>query len=257
MIGVLGGMGPESTAYTYLRMVRYCQEKYGARRDSDYPPIIIYSMPIPDVVEKEPDAALLPMLEGGISKLKAAGADFCIIPCNSVQAFVPRLRKDSVVLSIIEETVKEATKSGILRWGLLGTKAAIRSRVYQEAFGKGGLEILEPSEGQQEIVTRAITTILSGKNYDDAREILLAAVGSLKKRGAEGVVLACTDLPIVIQKAEGVRLLDTADIIARAAVEYWRKSKAPGDEVVRRTTTDLEPAGSKPGLSSSEAPGEN
>ena len=71
MIGVLGGMGPESTAYTYVRMIRYCQEKYGAVRDSDYPPILIYNMPILDVVGQEgSEKELLPLLAQGILKLK-------------------------------------------------------------------------------------------------------------------------------------------------------------------------------------------
>ena len=226
MIGILGGMGPESTAYTYMRMVRYCQKKYGAVRDSDYPPIIIYSMPVPDVVEKEPKrSALLPMLEDGISRLVRAGADFCIIPCNSMQRFVPSLRKNATVLSIVEETLEEARAAGIREWGLLGTGSTIRSGVYQKAFGNAGLETLEPNGEEQRKVTETIMGILGGKDCDGAKKILLSSVGALRRRGAGGVILACTDLPIVLQKADGVTLLDTADIIARAAVDYYLEKK--------------------------------
>jgi len=225
MIGVLGGMGPESTAYTYVRMIRYCQEKYGAVRDSDYPPILIYNMPILDVVGQEgSEKELLPLLAQGILKLKGAGADFCIIPCNSVQKFVPKLREDATMLSIVEETLKEAKKSGIKKWALLGTNTTVKSRIYQEAFGKAGFGIVIPSDAGQAKVTGAIMAILSGKNFGKARETLLDVLGPLKSRGAEGAILACTDLPIVLQDAEGMKLLDTADIIARAAVDYYRRS---------------------------------
>lgn len=222
MIGVLGGMGPESTAYTYVRMIRYCQEKYGAVRDSDYPPILIYSLPIPDVMEQEGnEEEILPLLRQGILKLKDAGAEFCIVPCNSIQKFVPKLRENTAMLSIVEETLKEANNSSIKKWALLGTNATVKSRIYQEAFGKAGFDIITPSDAEQAKVTEAIMTILSGKNFDKARKILLDALGSLKSRGVGGAILACTDLPIVLQEADGMKLLDTADIIARAAVDYY------------------------------------
>lgn len=225
MIGVLGGMGPESTAYTYMRMIRYCQEKYDAMRDSDYPPIFIYSMPTPDVVEKEwSERDLLPLLRQGILKLNSSGADFCIIPCNSVQKFVPKLRKSATILSIVEETLKEAKKNRIGKWGILATGTTIKSQVYQDAFGKAGIDVAIPSDAEQTKVNKAIMAILSGKNFGKARKMLLEVLGSLKRRGTGGAILACTDLPIVLQDVEGMKLLDTADIIAKAAVDYYRRS---------------------------------
>lgn len=225
MIGVLGGMGPESTAYTYMRMIRYCQEKYGAVRDSDFPPIFIYNMPIPDVVEQNANASeLLPLLSKGVLKLKGAGADFCIISCNSVQKFVPKLRESAAILSIVEETLKQAKKSDIKKWALLATSTTIKSRIYQDEFEKAGIDLIIPSDAEQAKVTEGIMTIMSGKNFGKAREVLLGILDSLKSRGAEGAILACTDLPIVLQDADGMELLDTADIIARAAVDYYRRS---------------------------------
>ena len=226
MIGVLGGMGPESTAYTYAMMIRYCQERYGARYDSDFPPILIYSMPIPDVVEEGGnDAELLCLLEAGIRKLMAAGADFCIIPCNTVQGFVPALRKSTNVLSIVEETLKEARESGLKRWGVLGTEVTLRKGCFQWAFREAGLEVLEPGQERQKEITAAIREILAGGRNAQAKERLLSVISSMREEGAEGIVLACTDLPIALQEAEGVKLLDTAGIIARAAVDQYKREQ--------------------------------
>jgi aspartate racemase len=223
MIGILGGMGPESTAYTYKKMITYCQEKYGAKLDSDFPPIFIYSMPIPDVVEEgSDDAVVLALLEAGIGKLKAVGSDFCIIPCNTVQGFVPALRKNADLLSIVEETLKEAKDTGISRWGILCTEVTLRKGYYQRSLSDSGLEVLEPTTEQQKEVTAAIRDILAGNRKAEARERLLTVASAMRNNGAEGIILACTDLPIVLQKAEGLVLLDTVDIIARAAVDYYK-----------------------------------
>jgi len=221
MIGMLGGMGPESTAYTYMRMVRYCQEKFKAKLDSDFPPIIVYSLPIPDVVEKgSNDIEMLAILEKGVETLKTAGADFSFIACNTVQCFIPELRKKADMLSIVEETLKEAKKTNSSQWGILATEVTISKGVYQEAFSGAGLSIIEPDTGNQAEVTKAIREILEGNKNDSARKRLLPVVSSLKKRGAEGIILACTDLPIVLSgEANGLKTIDTADIIAKAAID--------------------------------------
>ena len=224
MIGVLGGMGPESTVYTYAMMIRHCQKKYGAKYDSDFPPILIYNMPIPDVVEgDDKDAELLFLLEKGMKKLTAAGADFCIIPCNTMQGFVPALRKNTNVISIVEETLKEAKESGLKRWGILGTEMTLRKGYFQRAFREAGLETLEPKAEHQKEITAAIREILAGGRNAQAKQRLLSVISFMREEGAEGIVLACTDLPIVLQEAQGVKLLDTADIIAKAAIDYYKR----------------------------------
>lgn len=227
MIGVLGGMGPESTAYTYMQMIRYCQERYGAKLDGDFPPILLYSMPIPDVVEQGADnIEILRLLEGGIAKLKSAGAMFSIIPCNTVQSFIPELRKKADILSIIEETLKEAEKTNIKNWGVLATEVTIGNGLYQKKFNDNALSIIEPDNANQAEVTLAIREILKGNKNERARERLMKVVLSLNQSGAEGILLACTDLPIVLSEKEvKLKTIDTADVIARAAVDYYRKLK--------------------------------
>ena len=227
MIGMLGGMGPESTAYTYMRMVRYCQKKFGAKLDSDFPPILIYSMPVPDVVEKgRGDSEVLARLEAGVGKLRDAGAEFSFIACNTMQGFVPALRKKADLLSIVEETVKEAEKTYITNWGILATEVTVGKGFYQKAFTKAGISIVEPDSTTQEKVTMAIRDILTGGKDATALEKLLDAASSLRKNGAKGILLACTDIPIVLSgKVVGLKTLDTADVIAKAAVDRYYSSK--------------------------------
>ncbi len=227
MIGILGGMGPESTAYTYMRIIRRCQEDYGARLDSDFPQIMMYSMPVPDVVEEgSDDAAVLALLDEGIGKLVQAGASFSFIACNTMQGFVPALRKKYPMLSLVEETAACAKRSGIRSWGLLGTEVTIRKGYYQRALGEAGIRAIVPDNDSQFQVTKAIREILSGTGIGRPRERLRSVVKGLFAEGAEGVVLACTDLPIAFaRKDAGVPILDTADISANAALLRWRGAR--------------------------------
>lgn len=230
MIGILGGMGPESTAYTYMRIIRRCQEEYGAKLDSDFPPIMVYSMPVPDVVEKgSDDGEVMRLLEEGVGKLAAAGASFSFIACNSMQGFVPELRKKYAMLSLVDETVARAKSSGIGKWGLLATEVTLGKGYYQRALEDAGMRALVPDGGGQGQVTQAIREILAGGNMEAPRKRLRSVVESLSSYGAGGVILACTDLPIAIPgKDAGIPILDTADISAAAALSRWRRGRGMG-----------------------------
>jgi aspartate racemase len=223
-IGMLGGMGPESTSYTYMRMIRYCQERYGASLDSDFPQILIYSMPIPDVVEEGSiDAQILSLLGQGIGKLDRAGASFSLIACNTMQGFIPDLRKRFDMLSLVEETAREAGSSNLKRLGILATEVTLRKGFYQQALSGAGVETILPDRKMQSEVTKAIRLILSGSGIAQARSALIRVADSFERQGADGVVLACTDLPIAFRgKDTSLAVLDTADICARAAVERYR-----------------------------------
>jgi aspartate racemase len=223
MIGILGGMGPESTAYTYMRMVRYCQEELGSSLDSGFPPIVMFSMPVQDVVEEgSDDDAVRSALGRGLSVLERAGASFSLIACNTMQGFVPELRNRYALMSLVEETVKAAGRSRVRNWGLLSTEVTARKGYYQEAFRSRGMALAVPERAAQAQVTKAIREILSGADMARAGERLMSVSRCLEADGAEGLVLACTDLPIAMQGREtGMAVLDTADIVAKAAVKRY------------------------------------
>ncbi|MEK6981774.1 MAG: amino acid racemase [Candidatus Micrarchaeota archaeon] len=219
-IGILGGMGPESTAHTYMKMIEYCQKEYGAKQDADFPPIVIYSCPIPDVVNiNNKEVELLENLESGIDLLKNAGCKFAIIPCNSVQSFLPVLSKKLPIISIVEETIEELTKLGIKKVGLLATQTTLSKRIYQQALEKQGIEMILP-ENQKE-VTEVIRKILEGKK-EETKEKLYNIINNLKRKGAGAVILACTDLPLIVDKKDfDIAILDTVEILAKAAVKKY------------------------------------
>jgi aspartate racemase len=223
VIGILGGMGPEATADLYMRIVRICQEKYKAKYDSDYPQMIINSIPLPDVVEAEKTDGIYPYLASGVKTLENAGADFIVIACNTVQFLVPRLRKEVSIpiIGIPEETLKVAKSFGFKKLGLLATKNTIRMKIFDEEARKLKISILTPTSEQQNRITEIIMNILSGNKSEEDKLALEKIIDDLISKGAEAIILGCTELPLIINQNNyrKVPLLDTTEILAQVAVK--------------------------------------
>jgi aspartate racemase len=225
-IGIIGGMGPESTAALYMHIVKVFQRRYGARHDSDYPPMVIYSLPAPDVVEHmEDEELLIEMLEDAAKKLEGAGADFLVIGCNTVQKYLGRVGEVVSIpyLDLNEEVGRVVEERGFKTVGLLGTEATLGNGLMEEACRRHGADVVTPDPLDRRALTRVIMAILSGEPRTDARRIVLAAISDLRRKGADAVVLGCTDLRLVVTADESpVALLDTVDVLAKAAVREAR-----------------------------------
>ena len=123
-IGVIGGMGPESTAIFYQALIQNCQKEYGAKYDKDYPEIIIFNLPIPDVVAEfeTPQKTTQALIECS-NKLISIGADFLVMPCNTVHYFYPFVTKaiSTPFICIFLATAKKIKADGVKKVGFLST----------------------------------------------------------------------------------------------------------------------------------------
>lgn len=225
-IGILGGMGPEATAALYLRIVRTFQHRYGARLDADFPHMLIDSLPVPDVVETvENETRFIEILCGGAARLEAAGADFLVIACNTAQKYLPQVAAviSIPVLNLVEEVADTVARRGHTRAGLLGTEVTIQDRLYDASFARRSIELLTPEPSERSRVTRAILAVLSGAAPEGPRDELLPVLRALRARGAETVVLACTELPLVLRAQDSpIELVDTIQVLSDAAVRHCR-----------------------------------
>ncbi len=220
-IGILGGFGPEATIETYKKIIEYSQKWYGAKYDGDYPPIFIFNLPIADVVENfDENNSVFDELAKGAKKLESVDAEFIIMPCNTLDYFVKDLRKEIKIpfLSIVDETIREVKSKGISSVGLLSTEATIKNNLYLS--NNSGIKLILPSQKEQKIVTEIIMNILSGKKNEEDKNKLKDLILSLQTKGAEAIILGCTDLPLLItQKDVNIPLFDTIDILAKVAVK--------------------------------------
>ncbi|MBI4176794.1 MAG: amino acid racemase [Candidatus Aenigmarchaeota archaeon] len=221
IVGILGGMGPEATADLYMRIIRIFQTKYNAKFDSDYPQIIINSIPLPDVVEAEKIDGVYTYLANGIKTLEAAGVDFIVIDCNTVQFLVPSLREDVTIpiIGIPEETLKVAKSYGFNNVGLLATKNTIKMKAFEKEAARFGMAILVPGPEQQNVITDIIMNVLSGNRFEQDKSALRQIIKELESRGAEAIIVGCTDLPLIINNNDSkVLLLDTTEVLAQACI---------------------------------------
>ena len=225
VIGVLGGMGPEATIAFYSRLVAHTP----AGRDQDHLRVIIDSNPgIPDRT-----AAILgqgespvPAMVRGIDGLQRAGADFVTIPCVSAHAFIDELRQSALlpvlsILDVVAEAVQQYPRR-IARVGLLGTTGTVRAGMFQRRFAEAGLQVLVPETADQARVQASIYAVKAGAP-EAVRRQLTAELCSIALRlvssGAEGIVLGCTEIPLLLGQVDvPVPVFDSLFVLARAAI---------------------------------------
>jgi len=219
-LGIIGGYGPETTAEFYLKLIALSR-----KNAQNYPSILIYNPSIPFELEKamagegRDEAKMLPILINAAKKLEQSGADFIVIPCNTVHIFIEDIRKsvNVPVLSIIEETVSEIKKQNFRKIGLLATTSTIRNKLYQTPLEHNGIELIVPKDTNQQLIGEIIPRILASHILADDKESLLQIINTFKNEGAEAVVLACTDLPLLIAKTKSnLALIDTLQVLARS-----------------------------------------
>ena len=218
-LGIVGGMGPMATVDLFRKIVRYTD----ASSDSEHIRILIDNRPeIPDrtaAIFAGEDTPLRYIVESARS-LVASGANLIAIPCNTSHYFYDRIAAlcPVPVLNMIEETALCLKKKGISCVGVLATDGALRVGVYSHVLARHGICTLAPSvEGQARVTHMIYGEIKAGSTPHPER--LFADFEEMKKRGAEAIVLGCTELPLAFEGVScDLPLLDPTDILARAAI---------------------------------------
>lgn len=221
-IGVLGGMGPLATA-DFLAKLAHATP---AKRDQDHFPITVDSTPqIPDRV-----AALegrgddpLPALVAGAARLHAAGCALIAMPCNTAHLWYDRLAAQTALSIMHIADAVDADLGNARRVGLLATTATIRHRLFPVRLGAARVW-LQPEESELEcLVTPGIAAVKAG-DLARGRELLLDAAQRLAARGAEVLVLGCTEIPLVLESGDvDIPLLDATRALARYTIAAARQ----------------------------------
>ncbi len=222
-IGIIGGLSPESTVLYYTNIVR---EYRGMRGDENYPKIIIYSVCFGEftrLVEQQRFREAAEILVEAAVSLHSAGADFALISANTPHMFFEEVKSRSPIplISIIDALAEELKRNGVRRVGLLGTKHTLTHPFYADGLRKNNIEAIIPDPGDVELVNEIIyDELVKGVVRDESRGLVVGIIRKLVRRGAEGIALACTELPLLITgEVEGVKLYDTAKIHSMKALE--------------------------------------
>jgi aspartate racemase len=224
-IGMIGGLGPESTLDYYRLMIDRFRLLQG---EGSLPAIFIYSMDVYtllDLASKKQWDGMTEFLLQGISSLEKAGADFGFISANTPHIVFNKLKSLSPIplISIVEETSKKAKEIGLQKVGLLGTSFTMGSSFFQEVFSRDNIDIVVPQKQEQDYIQhKLMTEIELGKFNEITRQGLLAIVKRMiDEDSIQGLILGCTELPLILTKDEfGIPFLNTTKIHVDSVISY-------------------------------------
>lgn len=178
-----------------------------------------------------------PEMKKSARRLEEAGADVLIMGCNTAHYFYDSVCEDISIplLHMPRETAKRLAETGIKKAGVLATDGTCQSGVYDDALREEGIEPVYPSDETQKILMSLIYDYVKAGNLDFSELDVEAVVSEMKDKGAEILILGCTELPIAfgIIGEETLPVIDPTDVLARAAVSY---AGAPLKDIVKQET---------------------
>ncbi len=222
IVGIIGGMGPEATADFYMRLVK----RTPAGRDQDHLHVIMDGNPaIPDRTESflnESTATMDAVVESAL-RLEQMGAELLTMPCNSAHIWYDGIISQLTVplINMVEEVFAAIRESGLRTVGLLGTAGALQSGLYERYAGD--VNLMVPTDDERERIHRAIYAVKAGARPDEGtgKRTLLEIITGYRERGAEGVILGCTETPLLVSQKDMPEfpVFDSTDILVEATFQ--------------------------------------
>jgi aspartate racemase len=230
-IGILGGMSPESTVAYYEYITRTYTERHG---DYGYPEVLIYSVSFQTYVDW-PNEGRWDLVAQGLAeaaqRLVAAGADLLLIATNTMHIVFDQVQAsvDVPMISLLDAVAQAILDRGIHTVGLLGTRFTMEQPFYRQALSEYGIEVLVPEPEDRAYVNRVIyDELVAGQVRAESRAGFLEVIGRLVARGVQGVILGCTEIPLLVRQTDvdqyNVQLFDTTTIHAETALKYAIKN---------------------------------
>ncbi|BDF67531.1 racemase [Oscillospiraceae bacterium] len=222
-IGLIGGMSWESTVTYYQIINRLVKEKLGGLHSAQ---ILLYSVdfqPIEECQSRGDWERSAELLSDAALRLEGAGADFILICTNTMHKVAPQVqaRLHVPLLHIADATAGALKAAGIDTVALLGTKYTMCQDFYKERLIQAGVRVLIPEAADIELVNHVIFDELClGRLEDGSKREFLRIIDGLSRQGAQGVILGCTEIGLLIQQSDtALPVFDTTLIHAARAVE--------------------------------------
>ena len=223
-LGIIGGLGPESTIEFYKEVIRAYKERV---TDGSQPEFIINSVnmkTLVDAVTVNDLGTMANYLVEQIQKLANAGADFAIISANTPHLAFDEVQRRSPIplISIVEAAAKATKLKGLKKVGLMGTRFTMKARLFPNVFLGEQIEVVTPNAGEQDFIHDIyMNELVKGVIRNETRERLLAIASRMKKDDRiEGLLLGGTELSLILKDLDGtsLELLDTMKIQVQAAI---------------------------------------
>ena len=217
-LGMIGGTGPESTVDYYQSIISKFQEETGSKES--LPELLIYSInmyKIFDLLQNNQEEELAEYLAAAVLSLERAGADFAVISANTPHIVFDKVQQkvNIPMISIVEESYRKAGQLGLHKIGLLGTKFTMENDFFKEPFTANGKEIFVPIEEDQQFIHEKIVKELERGivNEETKKELLVIAERMIEQHGIEGLILGCTEFPMIFKPEDlDIPQLNTVEI---------------------------------------------
>src|SRR5580658_4140684 len=222
-LGIVGGIGPESTVDYYRSLIQMWREQ---TKDGSSPSILLNSIDLRkmlDLIAAKALPEVTAYLSGEMQRVAWAGADIGLFAANTPHIVFGELQRRSPIplISIVEATREAAEELGLRRLGLFGVRLTMQGHFYPDVFSKAGITLVVPEENEQVYIhDKYMNELVKGIFLPETRERLLAIVDRLaKQEHVRGLILAGTELPLILREAVcDIPFLDTTQIHVKAAV---------------------------------------
>jgi len=221
-------MGPFASAELLNMVLLSARNNFGARKDEDFPEIILISIPVMSFFADEKRIkSVFKMIKQKINLFERSGVVSFGIACNTAHILTNDIKRstDLNFVSIIEQSIMLIERMKINKIGLLASPVTIRARLYQDALEKKGLEVLLPNEMQVVLLGKIISDLVAKRNIVNNRKVLLAIANSLETRGAQAVILGCTEFPLAFPSKFDIPVINTIEVLADSLVEKYYSTR--------------------------------
>jgi aspartate racemase len=224
IIGLVGGMSWESTLEYYRIINQRIKEKVGGFHSAK---ILLYSVDFQEVESLQHRGGwkeLTDLMIDAAQRVERAGADLLLICTNTMHKMAPEVQEKIGIplLHIVDVTAVEIKKRSMQTVGLLGTRFTMEQDFYKQRLSRDhGLEVLIPEEKERELIHGILYNELClGEIKEASKGVFQGIITGLVSRGAQGIILGCTEIPLLVSQADyDIPLFDTTAIHARAAAD--------------------------------------
>jgi len=229
-IGLIGGMSWESSAVYYNIINRKVRDLKGGFHCAKSILLTVDFAEIQRLQHEEDWKSLDEIMVNSAKQLEVAGADFVVLCTNTMHLCSPVILENISIpfLHIAEATGMEIKNRGLKKVALLGTKFTMEKDFYKTyIFNQFGIEVITPNETERQQIHNTIYgELVHGVIKNESREIFKQIIGNLEQQGAEGVILGCTEIPLLISVSDvNIPVFDTTTIHAEKAVEWALQTK--------------------------------
>ena len=223
-IGMIGGTGWPSTLEYYRIINQETNRRLGGLNSAK---IFLSSFNYGEIDllnKKEDHAGVYKLVLDAAQRLKKSGVNFIIICANTMHQYVDALEAETglKVVHIADATAKEITGKNLSKIGLLGTRFTMEMDFYKKRFNKFGIESLVPERSDRNFIHNAIMNEIMIEEFkSETKQKFLSIIDELHEKGAGGIVLGCTEIPLLIKQNDvKIPVFNTLEIHAKAAVDF-------------------------------------